>query len=154
MIRVGRKRDQRDLLVRSLATSVILYESIVTSGAKARMVQGVVDHLMTIAKSENKLVARRRLLGYLLDEKAVNKVLDELVTRLGDRTSGYTRRLRLQSRTGDGGDQALVQLVNTVLLDEKAAPKKADKKSEVEHTHEEKEESSDEQNVDEGSKDA
>lgn len=116
MIRVGRKRDQRDLLIRSLVTSVILYESIVTTKAKAQMVQGTVDRIMTIAKAEDKLAARRRLLGYLLDEKAVNKVMDELVNRMSDRTSGYTRRLRLQNRTGDGAEQVVLQLVHTVLL--------------------------------------
>lgn len=120
VIRIGRKRDQRDLLIRSLATSVILYESIVTSPAKARMVQGTIDRLITIAKSEDKLTARRRLMAYLLDEKAVVKLLDELVGRYPDRVSGYTRRLRLSPRTGDAGGQVVLQLINTVLLDSAA----------------------------------
>lgn len=115
-IRIGRKRDQRNLLVRSLATALILYESMVTSPAKARMVQGIVDRLITIAKSDNKLTSRRRLLGYLLDKKAVSKVMDELTTRFTDRSSGFTRRLRLNSRLGDGGEQVIVQLVDMALL--------------------------------------
>lgn len=131
VIRIGRKRDQRNLLVRSLVTSVILYESVVTSPAKARMIQGTVDRMITIAKSEDKLSARRRLMAFLLDEKAVTKLLNELVGRYPDRVSGYTRRLRLDRRTGDGGEQVIVQLVNTVLLDK---PSKVEVKSDEKTT--------------------
>ena len=135
MIRVGRKRDQRDLLIRSLATSVILYESIITTRAKATMVQGFIDHIMTIAKSSDKLTARRRLLGMLLDENAVNKVLNELVTRTNVRTSGYTRRLRLTTRTGDGGDQVVLQLTDNVVTDKPDSTKTSVVTKNKDHNH-------------------
>lgn len=129
MIRIGRKRDQRRLLIRNLATSVILYESIVTSPAKARMVQPLIDRIMTIAKSDDSLTARRRLLAILLDENGVNKVLSELTLRYQNRTSGFTHRFNLPPRSGDGGEQVILQLVDAIqpALKQPASAPTADK---------------------------
>ncbi len=116
----GLLRDRRELLIRNLATSVILYESVTTTEAKARAVQPVIERLISIAQSKDALTARRTLLGVLQDKNAVTKILEELVPRFGDRTSGFTRRLRLPARLGDGAPQTLIQLSQTVLLDPKA----------------------------------
>lgn len=124
----GRKRDQKDLLIRNLATSVILYESVVTTEAKARAVQPVVDRLIHLGLAEDRLSARRALLGYLPDQNAVNKIMGELVTRFEGRTSGYTRRYRLPARKGDGSPQALIQLTKTVLLPDAVANPAAEDK--------------------------
>lgn len=119
----GRKRDQRNLMLRNLATSVILYESVTTTDAKGRAVQPIVDRLIRTGQSEDKLTARRKLMAYLTDEKAVNKILEELVTRFNDRQSGFTRRYQLPPRLGDGAPRVIVQLSKTVLLE--SAPTKA-----------------------------
>lgn len=120
----GRKRDQRNLLLRNLATSVILYESVTTTEAKGRTVQPIVDRLISIAKKNDKLTARRQLMAYLTDENAVTKVLNELTKRFEGTNSGFTRRYRLTPRAGDGAPQVMVQLTKTVLLDEPTtAPK-------------------------------
>lgn len=125
---LGRKRDQRNLLLRNLATSVILYESVTTTEAKARNVQPIVDRMIYLGQAEDKLTARRRLQAYLTDEKAVLKVLNELSERFNDRTSGFTRRFRLPARIGDGAAQAVIQLTKTVLVE--AKPAKAAAKTE------------------------
>lgn len=119
----GRKRDTRNLLIRNLATSVILYESVVTTAAKGRAVQPVVDRLMSIALSDDKLTARRRLLGHLTDSKAVDKLINELAGRYTGQTSGFTRRYNLPARSGDGAPQVMIQLTKTVLLEEKSPEK-------------------------------
>jgi large subunit ribosomal protein L17 len=123
----GRKRDDREQMLRNLATSVILYESVTTTEAKARVVQPIVERLIRIAQTDAPVTARRRLSTYLTDENAVTKTLTELKDRFSDKTSGFTRRFRLPARLGDGAPQALIQLTNTVLLqeDKPAAPAKA-----------------------------
>lgn len=119
----GRKRDSRNLLIRNLAASVILYESVTTTQAKARFVQPFIERLITIGKNPDKLTARRQLSTYLPDEKAITKILEELTTRFADQTSGYTRRIGLAPRAGDGAPMTLLQLSKTVRLDQKSAKK-------------------------------
>lgn len=114
----GRKKDSRNLMLRSLATSVILYESIITTDTKGRTVQPIVDRLLKIGQQEDKVNARRQLLAYLVDPKAVDKILNELVSRFGARSSGFTRRFRLPNRLGDGAPQVMIQLTETVRLEE------------------------------------
>ncbi len=126
----GRNRDDREQLLRNLATSVILYESVTTTETKARVIQPIVEHLIHIAKTDTPLMARRRLMSYLTDENAVNKVLDELTTRYSDKTSGFTRRFRLAPRLGDGAPQAIIQLTNSILFaDNKPADAKTPAKA-------------------------
>lgn len=114
----GRKRDSRNLLIRNLASSVILYESVTTTEPKARMVQPIVDRLIETGKKADKLTARRQLRAFLTDEKAVAKVLDELAPRFNDVTSGYTRRIAVAPRQGDGAPQAMIQLTINARLND------------------------------------
>ncbi len=112
----GRKRDSRNLLLRNLAASVILYESVKTTAAKASSVQPIVEHLIHIGKTTDRLTARRQLLHYLPDEKAILKILDELTPRYKDQTSGYTRRYPLAPRLGDSAPLAVIQLTKNARL--------------------------------------
>src|SRR5687768_17037876 len=96
----GRKRDSRNLMLRNLAASVILYETVTTTEAKARVVQPIVERLIKVGKQADKLTARRRLLAYLPEPTAVIKILDELVPRYADQSSGFTRKLPLPPRSG------------------------------------------------------
>jgi large subunit ribosomal protein L17 len=139
----GRKRDARGLLLRNLAASVILYESVTTTEAKARTVQPIVERLLRIGQSTDKVTARRKLMAYLTDENAVKKILEELTTRFNDRTSGFTRRYRIPVRPGDGAPLAMIQLTKNIHLEAAAQPKKIEKASKatatkepVEETHE------------------
>lgn len=58
------------------------------------------------------LTARRRLISMLVDETAVNVLLDKIAPRFVDRPGGYTRVLRLSDRRlGDAGQKAIIELV-------------------------------------------
>ncbi len=130
----GRKRDQRNLLLRNLAASVILYESVTTTAAKARSVQPIVERLFKIAQNKDRLQAYRQLNAYLPEELSVRKLLDELVPRYKGTNSGYTRRYALPPRKGDGSPQTMVQLTKNIRLMEetkKSKPEKATTASEA-----------------------
>ncbi len=109
--RLNRPSNQLKALLRSLATSVILYESIETTEDKAKLAKGLVDRLIATAKRKDKLNAIRYLKIYLYDDNASRKVMDELVTRYQDRTSGFTRMVRTRIRTGDNAQLVQFQLV-------------------------------------------
>ena len=97
-------------MMRNLATSLILYEKIKTTKAKAQALRPMVERLVTVAK-KNDLTTRRRLLSVLYDKKAVSKALEVIGPRYRDRQGGYTRITKIGPRQGDGADVAQIEFV-------------------------------------------
>ncbi len=112
--RTGKTLDRssapRGALLRGLATSVILYEHVNTTLAKAKAVKPLVERLITKGKTKT-LASRRELMKVLTIESAVNKILEELGPRYATRAGGYTRVIKLGTRKGDGAEVAQIQLV-------------------------------------------
>lgn len=107
---LDRSSDARRALLRGLATSVILYEHVNTTLAKAKAVKPLVEKLITKGKTKT-LASRRELMKTLMTESAVNKILEEIGPRYATRPGGYTRIIKLGARKGDGADVAQIQLV-------------------------------------------
>ncbi|MFA5936193.1 MAG: 50S ribosomal protein L17 [Patescibacteria group bacterium] len=107
---LGREKGHRKALLRNLAQSVILYETVNTTLAKAKAVRPLVEKLITTGRTKT-LVTRRKLASVLFIESAVNKVLEELGPRYAKREGGYTRIIKLGTRAGDGAEIAQLQLI-------------------------------------------
>lgn len=107
---LDRKAAPRRALLRNLATSLVLYEKIKTTKAKAKAVQPYVERMITVGK-ENSLNSRRRLLTELMTKNAVEKVLNELSPRYLKRNGGYTRITRVGFRTGDAAEVVQIEFV-------------------------------------------
>lgn len=107
---LDRKKAPREALLRNLATSVILYEKVTTTTAKAKAIRPIVEKLVTIAKT-NDLQSRRKLLEVLYDKNAVAKALEVLGPRYKERNGGYTRITALGKRQGDGADVSQIEFV-------------------------------------------
>ena len=100
--------------MRSIVTSLVLYESIETTRDKAKMARGIVDRIIVKAKGEDKMNAIRYVNRYLLDKNASIKVIEELVPRYKEKNSGFTTYVNTRIRTGDNA-----QLVQFSLVDRK-----------------------------------
>ncbi len=107
---LDRKVGPRTALLRGLAVSLILYEKIQTTKAKAKTIKPIVEKLITRGR-ENTLAARRYLLKYLYKEAAVKKVLEELSPRYKERKGGYTRIINVGRRQGDAAEIVQIELV-------------------------------------------
>lgn len=107
---LGREKAPREAMLRNLAQSVILYERVNTTLAKAKVVRPIVEKLITTGRTKS-LVSRRQLSRVLTIESAVNKVLEELGPRYATRKGGYTRIIKLGTRQGDGAEIAQLQLI-------------------------------------------
>ena len=107
---LGRKKAPREALLRSLATSLILYEKIKTTEAKAKVLRPYVEKMITLGK-KNTLHARRQLLAKLYLESAVKKALDELSPRYKERKGGYLRIVKLGYRQGDAAKMVKIEFV-------------------------------------------
>ncbi|OGL72303.1 50S ribosomal protein L17 [Candidatus Uhrbacteria bacterium RIFCSPHIGHO2_12_FULL_57_11] len=108
--KLGRTTGPREALLRNLATSVILYERVRTTKAKARAVRPLVEDLVTIGKTPG-IPARRRLTAILRTEGAVRKVVEVLGPRYRDRRGGYTRVTKIGRRQGDAAEIVQIEFV-------------------------------------------
>ncbi len=112
--KLGRKADHRDSTLRNLLTSLVLYEKVVTTDAKARAVVARAERLITFARRGD-LAARRYAKAHLFDDNAVRKLFEDMPARFGDRTSGFIRRTKLGFRPGDGSEKVQLEIMLTPL---------------------------------------
>lgn len=107
----GRQRDQRQALIKGLADSLVLNESIETTLAKAKVAVSYTEKLITKAKKGG-LHNRRQIMSSLNTVKAAHKLVDELAPKLSSRSSGYLRIEKGGLRRGDGVQLAKVSFVD------------------------------------------
>ena len=106
----GRRTGARRGMLRNLTLSVLRYERVKTTEAKAKEVRVFVDRMINLGK-DGSLVARRRALAWLPEPVIVEKVFTDLAVRWPDRRSGYLRLTHLGRRVGDSAPQMLMELV-------------------------------------------
>ncbi len=107
---LDRAKAPREMMLRNLAASIIIYEKVKTTSAKAKAVKPLVEKMITTAKSGD-LAARRELLKALPQPLAIKKAMEVLGARYKDRQGGYTRIVKLGARVGDGADIVQIELV-------------------------------------------
>ena len=109
--KLSRKQGPRIALFKNLTVSVLRYERITTTEAKAKEIRGRVEHMITLAKRGD-LTARRAVISQFPNEPlVVNKLFDELAPKYADRNSGYTRIVRIGRRLGDAAEIVQLELV-------------------------------------------
>jgi len=106
----GRERDQRRALLKGLAESLIVYESIETTLPKAKELVSYVEKLITKAKKAT-LAAKREVISSLTTKDSAFKLIDELAPKLQSRNSGYLRVVKTKRRRGDYTQLAKVGFV-------------------------------------------
>ena len=109
--KLSRKTGPRKALYANLIVAVLRYEQIKTTEARAKEVRGQVERVITLAK-EGSLASRRRIVAELPNEPLViDKLINEIVPKYADRTSGYTRIVKLGLRAGDAAPMVQLELV-------------------------------------------
>ncbi|MGH2454965.1 MAG: 50S ribosomal protein L17 [Candidatus Limnocylindria bacterium] len=109
--RLGRTSSHRLRMLANLAVAVIRYERVKTTEAKAKEVRGVVDRMIGTAKRGD-LAARRSLAAEIPHEPLIiDKLMGELAEKYADRTSGYTRIIKIGERLGDAAPIVQIELV-------------------------------------------
>lgn len=106
--KLQRKRGARRALLKNLATSLILYEKIQTTKAKAKEIRPLVERLVRRGKKGD--LATRRYLLKFLPQNAALKIIEDLAPTFSKKSS-CLRILRLGKRKGDGAEMALIEFV-------------------------------------------
>lgn len=107
---LGRKKEPREMMIRNLASSILMYEKIKTTEAKSKVVKSFVEKLITVSKKGD-LTARRKLIEVLPQKLAIKKAMEVLGDRYKDQKGGYTRIIKLGARKGDGAEMVQIELV-------------------------------------------
>jgi large subunit ribosomal protein L17 len=118
----GRERDQREALIKGLADSLIIHETIETTLPKAKEIVPYVEKLITKAKKGD-LHNRRQIISSLNTITAAHKLVDDIAPKLSGRDSGHLRVKRTKLRRGDNAQLARVSFVDD--LKEAPVSKKA-----------------------------
>lgn len=98
------------MMLRNLAASILIYEKVKTTKAKAKAVRPIVEKLISSAKVGD-LNARRKLISILPQKMAIKKAMEVIGKRYEKRNGGYTRIIKLSNRQGDGAEMAQIELV-------------------------------------------
>ncbi len=137
--KLGRNTNQRKMLLRSLAISLIEHGSIVTTRAKAKELRRYVERIITKVKHEDQSHAQRLVFRKLQNKEAVKKLFKEYRESFIDRPGGYTRIYLLGNRPGDAAEMAKISLIlkgDAVTEEEPVTEEKADTEVKEEKTEE------------------
>lgn len=113
----GRVRKVRNALLKSLALSLVLQESITTTEAKAKELRPEVEKLLSVAKkglAGNKdavVSATRLLVSRLGSVEGATKIVKTLAPKYADVKGGYTRIIKLPIRVRDGSKMAYIEFI-------------------------------------------
>src|SRR3989338_1635665 len=105
----GARRKVRQALLKGLVRSLVKYERIKTTEAKAKELRPLVERLIT--KSKKNPIHHRRRAALLLDKEGTKKIFLKIAPRYLERPGGYTRIVKLQRRKKDDARMAMIEFI-------------------------------------------
>ena len=124
----GRETDQRLALTRGLMCSLIKYQSITTTLARAKEIRRSTEKLITMAKKGG-LANRRLIIARLNDLEAATLLVDVIAPQI-KRDSGYLRIEHAGYRRGDNSEMGTISFVDEISFEElEEKPAKAKKEA-------------------------
>lgn len=124
---LNRDTKHREALVKNMMRALIEHGRIQTTMAKAKVLQRIVDKIVTKAKQDT-VAARRGLHQVFGKRDVVNTLVDRVAPTFKTRTSGFTRITTLGNR---GGDNTLMVELAWVDQPETVGTLRAPKKTET-----------------------
>lgn len=121
----GRETDQRRALVRGLQCSLIRYQTITTTLARAKEIRRSTEKLITMAKKGG-LHNRRMIIARLNDLEAATLLMDYIAPQI-KRDSGYLRIEHAGYRRGDNSEMGTISFVDEISFEQPEEPAKAKK---------------------------
>ncbi|HHP7238732.1 50S ribosomal protein L17 [Longibacter sp.] len=109
--KLGRTSAHRKSTMQSLSSALIEHKQIRTTVAKAKALRPFIEPLITRAKDDTEH-NRRQVFRRLQNKEAVKELFNEVGVKVGDRPGGYVRIVKLGRRSGDGTEEAVVELVD------------------------------------------
>ncbi|HMU73366.1 MAG TPA: 50S ribosomal protein L17 [Ferruginibacter sp.] len=113
---LSRTASHRRALLMNLGCQLITYKRITTTLAKAKALRTYIEPLITKTKKTDSKEAimhnHRIVFSYLNDKAAVKELFTVVGPKISGRPGGYTRIIKLGTRTGDNAELAMIELVD------------------------------------------
>lgn len=116
--------DYRKTILRNQLTSLVLFESIVTTKPKGKELVPFANRFFNRVRSGN-FNAKRLAAATLLDPNAIRKVFEEIMPRYDEKETTFVRHLRVAPRKGDSAQMIMVALIRPLAVE--ATPKQEPK---------------------------
>jgi len=113
--KLGRVKNQRQALFKTLLGSFVMREKIETTEAKAKEVKIKIDKVINLAKkskNDSQKVSVIRELKKALPEQAAKKLTGDFLNKFSERNSGYSRVIKLNPRKSDSARMAIIEFVD------------------------------------------
>ncbi len=107
--KLGRERNVRNALLKTMAVSLIRDEKIKTTEAKAKVLKPIVERLVTKAKVGD--VSAKRFIISKVGVGSVKKLVDSIAPKYKNRNGGYLRITKLNVRKNDAAKMAMIEFV-------------------------------------------
>lgn len=108
----GRPSKQRKALLKNLIKSFFINDGkLKTTVARAKELRPQIEKIITKAKKNNTLAAKREIYKIVSNHKIVKRIFEEFAPKFVNRNGGYTRIYKLGFRSGDAADTALITLL-------------------------------------------
>jgi large subunit ribosomal protein L17 len=108
---LGKKTAHRKAMLSNMACSLIEHKRINTTVAKAKVLRGYIEPLITKSKTDS-THSRRTAFRHLKNKYAVTTLFRDVAPKIADRPGGYTRIIRTGKRLGDNAEMCLIELVD------------------------------------------
>lgn len=136
--KLGRERDTRRALFRSLTAALVKNGKIRTTKTKAKAVQPMVDKLVLLARKGDQASYRRAYAILGNDKKTTKTLFKKVAPKFKKRDSGFTRIIKLGRRRGDDAMEVSLEWVEKFETEKKEAKKDKKEKEETEKKKEAK----------------
>ena len=108
--KLGRTKTHREAMLSNMAMSLFTHRVIRTTDARAKALRPVVDRLIATAK-KNTLASKRQVAETVHVPEVFKKLYSDILPHFQERSSGYTRVIKLGVRRGDGAEMSVVELL-------------------------------------------
>lgn len=110
--KLGRDKDERKALFKSLMSSLVLSDKIQTTEAKAKAIRPEIEKLVTKAKKGTN--SAKRVLEKSLTADAFEKIIKEIAPSFENKQGGYTRLIKLGKRLGDNTSVVIIEWTEVI----------------------------------------
>jgi large subunit ribosomal protein L17 len=106
---LGRERNVRNALLKTMAVSLVRDLKIKTTETKAKVLKPIVEKLITKAKVGD--LAAIRFVSAKIGPTSARVMIEKIAPKYKDRNGGYLRITKLNDRKNDGAKMAQIEFV-------------------------------------------
>lgn len=106
---LGREKNVRNALLKSLVASLVRDQKITTTLTKAKVIKPILERMLTKAKAND--LAARKFITAKIDSASAKKLITVLAPKYQARNGGYLRITKLADRKSDAAKMAQIEFV-------------------------------------------